>query len=234
MLGAVAGARRFLDRLLDRLDDDLALDRFLARHGVGDLQELQPVGGNAGQGVMVWSFSTSGLSASRLCRRAHGFGVARGRGEAASAAKRAARASAPRRIRASVITSLASTSQAKGSRAVSLSPSRLIADAVAVDAGQLALEALSAFGQAIDLQAGLEALVGRRSPSDGSAADRSRGSRPRAHSRRRSGRRRRAPTRGRAPVARSPPPAWFRRSRSAMIWSRRALVPPMRRRRTIS
>ena len=43
VLAAVAGFRRLLDRVLHRRDDDLAVDRLLARHGVGDLQELQPV-----------------------------------------------------------------------------------------------------------------------------------------------------------------------------------------------
>ena len=43
VLGAVARFRRLLDRVLHGLDDDLAVDRLLARHSVGDLQQLQPV-----------------------------------------------------------------------------------------------------------------------------------------------------------------------------------------------
>ena len=41
---AVAGARRLLDRVGHRRDDDLLVDRLLARDRIGDLQKLQPVG----------------------------------------------------------------------------------------------------------------------------------------------------------------------------------------------
>ena len=43
VLAAVARLGGLLDRVLHRRDDDLAVDRLLARHGVGDLQQLQPV-----------------------------------------------------------------------------------------------------------------------------------------------------------------------------------------------
>ena len=43
VLAAVARLGRLLDRVLHRLDDDLAVDRLLARDRVGDLQQLQPV-----------------------------------------------------------------------------------------------------------------------------------------------------------------------------------------------
>src|SRR5690606_34100446 len=49
VLGAVARAGALLDRLLDRLDDDLLLDRLLAGHGLGDLQQFEPVCGNPGE-----------------------------------------------------------------------------------------------------------------------------------------------------------------------------------------
>ena len=42
-LAAVARARRLLDRVLHRGDDDLPVDRLLARDRVGDLQKLEPV-----------------------------------------------------------------------------------------------------------------------------------------------------------------------------------------------
>jgi hypothetical protein len=43
VLGSIAGLRGLLDGILHGLDDDLAVDRFLPRHCVGDLQQLQPV-----------------------------------------------------------------------------------------------------------------------------------------------------------------------------------------------
>src|SRR5581483_10692689 len=101
VLGAIAGAGGLLDRLLDRLDDDLLLDRLLARDRVGDLQQLLPVGGNASD--------------------AHGLDSSR------SFSRRRALASAPRFISSSVITSLASLIQANGTSAVSSSPSRSMA-----------------------------------------------------------------------------------------------------------
>ena len=65
VLGAVAGAGGLLDRLLDRLDDDLLLDRLLAGDRVGDLQQLEPVGGDAGDGSWGYSFASV---ARRWCR----------------------------------------------------------------------------------------------------------------------------------------------------------------------
>ena len=40
---AVARTRRLANGIGHRLDDDLAVDRFLARHGIGDLQQFKPV-----------------------------------------------------------------------------------------------------------------------------------------------------------------------------------------------
>ena len=52
VLGAVAGAGGALDRVLHRLDDDHPVDQLLARDGVGDRDQLGPVGGNgAGRGI---------------------------------------------------------------------------------------------------------------------------------------------------------------------------------------
>ena len=65
VLGAVARAGRLLHRLLDRLDDDLLLDRFLARDCVGDLQKFEPVGGNAAEGHGVYS----GFASKDACSR---------------------------------------------------------------------------------------------------------------------------------------------------------------------
>ena len=48
VLGAIARARRFLQRVLHRLDNDLLLDRLFARHRVGDLQDFEAVSRNAG------------------------------------------------------------------------------------------------------------------------------------------------------------------------------------------
>ena len=45
-LCAVAGLGGLLDGVLHRFDDDHAVDRFLARHGVGDLQKFQSVRAN--------------------------------------------------------------------------------------------------------------------------------------------------------------------------------------------
>ena len=46
VLGAVAGARRALDRFLDRLDDDALVDHLLAGHRIGNGEQLGAVGGN--------------------------------------------------------------------------------------------------------------------------------------------------------------------------------------------
>ena len=43
-LGAVAGARRLLDRVLHRGDARSAVDRLFARDRIGDLQQFEPVG----------------------------------------------------------------------------------------------------------------------------------------------------------------------------------------------
>jgi hypothetical protein len=45
---AVAGAGAALHRILHRLDDDAAVDQFLARHRIGDGEQLGLVGGNGG------------------------------------------------------------------------------------------------------------------------------------------------------------------------------------------
>ena len=44
VLGAIAGAGGALDGVLHRLDDDALVDQFFARDGVGDRQQLGPVG----------------------------------------------------------------------------------------------------------------------------------------------------------------------------------------------
>ena len=44
VLGAVAGAGGALDRVFHRLDDDALVDQLLARDGVGDREQLCPVG----------------------------------------------------------------------------------------------------------------------------------------------------------------------------------------------
>ncbi|MGY2931470.1 hypothetical protein ACVWZ6_001072 [Bradyrhizobium sp. GM6.1] len=43
-LAAVAGPRRLGDGILHRRDDDAAVDRFLARNGVGDLKQFKSIG----------------------------------------------------------------------------------------------------------------------------------------------------------------------------------------------
>jgi len=48
VLRPVARLRGLLDRVLHGLDDDLTVDRLLARDRFGDLQKLQPIGANAG------------------------------------------------------------------------------------------------------------------------------------------------------------------------------------------
>src|SRR5882757_2592089 len=58
VLGAVAALGRLGDRLLAGGDHDLFLDRFLAGDRVGDLQQFEAVGGNAG-GHGVYSSSSS-------------------------------------------------------------------------------------------------------------------------------------------------------------------------------
>jgi hypothetical protein len=47
-LAAVAGARRFRDRIFHRGNDDAAVDGFFACDGVGDLQQFQLVGADSG------------------------------------------------------------------------------------------------------------------------------------------------------------------------------------------
>ncbi len=47
VLGAVSRFGSLLDRVFHGLDDDLAINRFLARDRVCDLQQLEPVGANA-------------------------------------------------------------------------------------------------------------------------------------------------------------------------------------------
>src|SRR6185503_3949398 len=66
VLGAVAGPRALLDRLLDRLDDDLAVDGLLARDRVGDLQQLEPVGGNAGETHGIFPLSRTSVVGVRI------------------------------------------------------------------------------------------------------------------------------------------------------------------------
>ncbi len=46
----VAGAGRLLHRIFHRCEDDLAVDRFLARDRIGDLQKLEPIGAD-GHGI---------------------------------------------------------------------------------------------------------------------------------------------------------------------------------------
>src|SRR5690606_26460060 len=116
---AIARLGALLDRLFDRLDDDLALDVLLAGDRVGDLQEFLAVGGNTGDGHQALSSEGVVLSV--------GVSTASPSGRpSSSGSPRAARMAAPRFIRASVRTSLASASQSKGIRAVSSSPSRSI------------------------------------------------------------------------------------------------------------
>ena len=64
---AVARFRGLLDRVLHRLDDDLAVDRLLARDRVGDLQKLEPIGTDAGHchGSTSSSHDPRSLQASR-------------------------------------------------------------------------------------------------------------------------------------------------------------------------
>src|SRR6185295_10091055 len=50
VLGAIAGLGRLLDRVLHGLDDDLAINRLLARDRIGDLHQLQTVSANSGLG----------------------------------------------------------------------------------------------------------------------------------------------------------------------------------------
>ena len=47
VLAAIARLGRFLDRVLHRGDNDIPVDRFVARDRVRNLQQLQPVGANA-------------------------------------------------------------------------------------------------------------------------------------------------------------------------------------------
>ncbi len=42
-LGAVAGLCRLLDGVLHGFDDDHAVDRLFARHGIGDLQQFEAI-----------------------------------------------------------------------------------------------------------------------------------------------------------------------------------------------
>ena len=50
VLGAIAGLGRLLDGVLHGLDDDLAIDRLLARDRIGDLHQLQTVSANSSLG----------------------------------------------------------------------------------------------------------------------------------------------------------------------------------------
>ncbi len=110
VLGAVTGAGRLLKSVLDRLDDDFLLDAFFARDRVGDLQQLEPVGGNAdghGQSSSLSDRSKSSSSASSPRSSSSA--------SPPSAATRAARCvGATASSHASVSTSLASTSHSNG------------------------------------------------------------------------------------------------------------------------
>ena len=66
VLGAVAGAGGALDRVLHRLDDDALVDQLLARDGVGDRDQLGPVGADGsgcGGGHVNYSSTVSMCSA---------------------------------------------------------------------------------------------------------------------------------------------------------------------------
>ena len=62
---AVARARRLLDGVLHRGQDDLPVDRFLARDRVGDLQKFEPVGAD---GHLASPISASGAKAADAMR----------------------------------------------------------------------------------------------------------------------------------------------------------------------
>ena len=68
-LRAVARARRLLDRVLHRGDDDHAVDRLLARDRIGDLQEFQPI---CTDGHLSRSPSVAGAVAERRRRSCSG------------------------------------------------------------------------------------------------------------------------------------------------------------------
>ncbi len=63
VLGAIARFRGLLDRVFHGLDDDLAVDRLLARDRIRDLQQLEPVGADACDSPSVISSSSSSGSA---------------------------------------------------------------------------------------------------------------------------------------------------------------------------
>ncbi len=62
---AIAGARRLLDGVLHRGQDDLPVDRFLARDRVGNLQKFEPVGAD---GHLASPISASGAEAAGATR----------------------------------------------------------------------------------------------------------------------------------------------------------------------
>ena len=61
VFGTVAGAGGALDRVFHRLDDDGTVDQLLARHRIGDGEQLGPVGGRC-----------PGSGRARCCRSGHG------------------------------------------------------------------------------------------------------------------------------------------------------------------
>ena len=65
VLGAVAGASGALDRVFHRFNDDALVDQLLARDGVGDRDQLRPVGadGSGCGGHSSYSSTVSMLSA---------------------------------------------------------------------------------------------------------------------------------------------------------------------------
>jgi hypothetical protein len=151
---------------LDRLDDDLALDRLLAGDRVGDLEQLGAVGADPRDGHQASPSSVSVSSSS------------------SPAAMRAARCSAPRFSRASLRTSLASASQPKGMSAVlSVSPSRLMATLSPSTPASSPLKRLRPSTRR-SVSSRASSPRRSRSPSAGSAGGRRRGWRPRACTRR--------------------------------------------------
>src|SRR5690606_13876230 len=99
-----------LDRLLDRLDDDFAVDALLPRDGVGDRKQFQAVSRDSGRGHQASSLVESELDCSASgAPRDESWGR-----PSSSGSPRAARRAAPRFNSWSFSTSLASASQAKG------------------------------------------------------------------------------------------------------------------------
>ena len=64
ILRAIARLRGALDRLLHRLQDDRLVDRFLARHRVGDLQKFEPVGAHCCSAIVFAPRHTEIVSSS--------------------------------------------------------------------------------------------------------------------------------------------------------------------------